>query len=80
MAFSYSRAALVPDRALDSKLTATFVRAVNLRGTAKADRSYQLQVLHQAILHAGCDAWNMLVASPETIMSIGLSEWAHAGQ
>lgn len=35
---------------------------------------------YQAILDAGCDAWNRLVASPETIMSIGLRDWAHAGQ
>jgi len=35
---------------------------------------------YQAILDAGCDVWNKLVAAPETIMSIGLREWAHAGQ
>ncbi len=35
---------------------------------------------YQAILDAGCDAWNRLVARPETIMSIGLRDWAHNGQ
>ena len=34
---------------------------------------------YQAILDAGCEAWNRLVAKPETIMSIGLREWAHDG-
>jgi len=32
------------------------------------------------ILDAGCDAWNRLVAQPETITSIGLRQWAHAGR
>ena len=32
------------------------------------------------ILDAGCDAWNRLIAQPETITSIGLRDWAHAGQ
>ena len=32
------------------------------------------------ILDAGCDAWNRLIARPETITSIGLRDWAHAGQ
>jgi len=35
---------------------------------------------YDAILDAGCDAWNRLIAQPETIMSIGTTEWAHAGQ
>jgi transposase len=35
---------------------------------------------YQTILDAGCDAWNRLVANPETIVSIGLRKWAHAGQ
>ena len=35
---------------------------------------------YQAILDAGCDAWNKLIAQPQTITSIGLREWAHAGQ
>ena len=35
---------------------------------------------YEAILDAGCDAWNRLVAQPETIMSIGMRDWAHAGR
>jgi hypothetical protein len=35
---------------------------------------------YQAILDAGCDARNKLAANPPTIMSIGLRDWAHAGQ
>jgi len=33
-----------------------------------------------AILDAGCEAWNKLLAQPETITSIGMRDWAHAGQ
>jgi transposase len=32
------------------------------------------------ILDAGCEAWNRLIAQPETIMSIGMRDWSHAGQ
>jgi len=32
------------------------------------------------VLDAGCEAWNRLIAQPETITSIGLRDWAHAGQ
>ena len=35
---------------------------------------------YQAILNAGCEAWNRLIAEPQTIMSIGLRDWAHQGQ
>ncbi len=35
---------------------------------------------YDAILEAGCDAWNRLIAQPETITSIGLRKWAHIGQ
>ena len=31
------------------------------------------------IIDAACDAWNRLVAQPETITSIGMREWAHIG-
>jgi transposase len=34
---------------------------------------------YDAILDAGCDAWNRLIAQPETIMSIGMRDWAHDG-
>jgi transposase len=32
------------------------------------------------VLEAGCQAWNKLIQQPETIMSIGLREWAHKGR
>ena len=32
------------------------------------------------IVEAICDAWNRLIALPETITSIGLRDWAHNGQ
>ncbi len=35
---------------------------------------------YDAILDAGCEAWNRLIAQPQTIMSIGMRDWAHAGQ
>ena len=35
---------------------------------------------YDAILDAGCDAWNRLVAQPQTIMSIGMRDWAYSGQ
>ncbi len=35
---------------------------------------------YDAILDAGCEAWNKLLAQPQTIMNIGMREWAHCGQ
>lgn len=35
---------------------------------------------YEAILDAGCNAWNRLIAEPQTITSIGMRDWAHAGQ
>ena len=35
---------------------------------------------YDAIIEAGCQAWNKLIDQPETIMSIGMREWAHMGQ
>ncbi len=35
---------------------------------------------YDAILDAGCDAWNRLISQPQTIMSIGMRPCAHAGQ
>jgi transposase len=35
---------------------------------------------YDAILDVGCEAWNKLLAQPETIMSIGMRDWAHGGQ
>jgi transposase len=35
---------------------------------------------HEAILDAGCDAWNRLIAEPQIITSIGMRNWVHPGQ
>ena len=35
---------------------------------------------YDAIIEAGCQAWNKLIDQPETIMSIGSREWAHKGR
>ena len=35
---------------------------------------------YDEIIEASCEAWNRLVAIPETITSIGMREWAHTGQ
>lgn len=35
---------------------------------------------YEDILDAGCGAWNRLIAQPQTIMSIGMRDWAHVGQ
>ena len=32
------------------------------------------------IINASCEAWNRLVARPQTITSIGTREWANIGQ
>jgi transposase len=32
---------------------------------------------YNAIIDAGCDAWNRLIDQPETITSIGMRKWAH---
>jgi hypothetical protein len=34
---------------------------------------------YNAILEAGCEAWNKLIGQPDTITSIGMREWAHIG-
>ena len=34
---------------------------------------------YDAIIDAACDAWNALIATPETIKSIGKRQWAHIG-
>jgi len=35
---------------------------------------------YDAIIDAACQAWQKLIAKPETITSIGMREWAHIGQ
>jgi transposase len=32
------------------------------------------------IINAACEAWQKLIARPETITSIGMRKWAHVGQ
>ena len=32
------------------------------------------------IIEGICDAWQKLIAQPETITSIGMRQWAHVGQ
>jgi len=35
---------------------------------------------YEAIIDAGCEAWNKLIDQPEVIRSIGMRKWAHMGQ
>jgi len=35
---------------------------------------------YDAILDAGCEAWNKLLAQPDTITSIGMRQWALSGR
>ena len=35
---------------------------------------------YDAIIEAGCQAWNKLIDQPETIMSIGMRDWAISGR
>jgi hypothetical protein len=35
---------------------------------------------YDAIIDAACEAWSKLLAEPNTITSIGMSDWAHVGQ
>jgi transposase len=35
---------------------------------------------YDAVIDAACDAWQKLLAQPETIKSIGTRRWAHVGQ
>ena len=34
---------------------------------------------YHGIIEAICDAWQRLIAEPETITSIGMRQWAHIG-
>lgn len=35
---------------------------------------------YDAVIDAACEAWQKLLAQPETIKSIGTRRWAHVGQ
>lgn len=48
-----------------------------LRGNWLSNRVFET---YDAIVDAACNAWNKLIAQPETIASIGMRDWAHVGQ
>ena len=48
-----------------------------LRQTYLSNRVFET---YDAIIDAACDAWNRLVETPERITSIGMRQWAYAGQ
>jgi hypothetical protein len=48
-----------------------------LRQTWLANRVFDT---YDAILQAGCQAWNNLIALPDVITSIGTRDWAKLGQ
>jgi hypothetical protein len=35
---------------------------------------------YEEIIDAACEAWNKLIALPNTITSIGMRDWAHTGR
>lgn len=35
---------------------------------------------YDAVVDAACQAWNRMIAEPDTITSIGMRKWAHIGQ
>ena len=65
---------LLPSRALELNPVENIWQY--LRQTWLSNRVFDT---YDAILEAGCDAWNKLTAQPETIMSIGMRDWAHTG-
>lgn len=42
--------------------------------------SNRVFVTYEAIIDAACEAWNKLIALPDTISSIGTRAWAHVGR
>lgn len=48
-----------------------------LRQTYLSNRVFET---YDAILDAACEAWSRLVQTPDRITSIGMREWAYAGQ
>lgn len=48
-----------------------------LRANCLSNRVFET---YDDIVDASCDAWNRLIALPETITSIGLRNWAHTGR
>jgi transposase len=48
-----------------------------MRANWLSNRVYET---YDAIVDASCEAWNRLVAMPDTITSIGRRDWAHVGR
>ena len=52
-------------------------RLADLRSNWLSNRVFDT---YDAIIDAACEAWQKLVAQPDTITSIGMRSWAHVGQ
>jgi hypothetical protein len=46
----------------------------------QTDLSNRVFDSYDAIIDAACEAWNRLIDKPWMIMSIGMWDWAYAGQ
>ena len=62
---------------MNEKLT---VYGENLCCEGGANRVLTVFETYLEIIEAACDAWQKLIAQPETITSIGMRQWAHVGQ
>lgn len=49
----------------------------HLRANKVSNRAFET---HAVLVDAACEAWNRLPDQPETIISVGLRDWAHVGQ
>ena len=47
-----------------------------IRGNWLSNRVFET---YGDIIDAACDAWNRLIAKPNTITAIGMRQWAHSG-
>jgi hypothetical protein len=47
-----------------------------IRGNWLSNRVFET---YGDIIDAACDAWNRLIAEPNTITAIGMRQWAHSG-
>ena len=47
-----------------------------IRGNWLSNRIFDT---YDDIIDAACDAWNRLIAEPNTITAIGMRQWAHSG-
>jgi hypothetical protein len=48
-----------------------------LRGNWLSNRVFDT---YDAIIDAACEVWRKLIAEPQTIISIGMRDWAHVSQ